>query len=197
MDTYWHERDPMVRGGGFNAKRPETNHTRDRLISHIRYGDYNSPYISLTRSYGVALAYARMAKGEAELSKENPAYVYKIELDVGNHSNSIMLIDPVKYIAQNLVEPWSTSSYQHNGSQDLVKSLVDTQCDDKLLGSVPQPPHLVPVLQRKPLPAIITDEMATLVFALRDAEILAVGFIPSDAVAEKYRIISNTSLHGT
>ncbi|SUS07829.1 hypothetical protein DF3PA_160005 [Candidatus Defluviicoccus seviourii] len=56
VGTCWHQRD--ARRDGFVARRPGQTASKDQLIKHIARGTVDTPYVSLTRSYGIALTYA-------------------------------------------------------------------------------------------------------------------------------------------
>lgn len=78
IGTYWHTHD--ARQTGFVARAPQMQSTVDRLMLHIARGTVNSPFISLTRSYGIALNYAIFFGNEVP-TRECPAYVYEIEIN--------------------------------------------------------------------------------------------------------------------
>ena len=77
IGTYWYENDPIEQG--FIAREPEMDPTTSRLMDHIARGTVNSPFISVTRSYGVAWNYA-MSSGTQDPTRDDPAYVYEIEI---------------------------------------------------------------------------------------------------------------------
>ncbi len=72
VGTYWHTHD--ARQTGFVARSPQMPFSVDRLMLHIARGTVNSPFISLTRSYGIALNYANFFGTEVP-TREYPAYV--------------------------------------------------------------------------------------------------------------------------
>ena len=91
---------------------------------HIARSTVNSPFISLTRSYGVAWRYA-MVSSERVPTAGDPAYVHEIEiqepLPPGLH-----LLDPVKEVSQMLPSPTSSGPpYQHDGLPDFLLGIVD------------------------------------------------------------------------
>lgn len=73
VDTYWHIHDP--RGTGFTPQKPGMSPSLDRLMEHIANGTVTSPFVSLTRSYSVAVDYALV--GPVSASKANPAFVWE------------------------------------------------------------------------------------------------------------------------
>ena len=163
--------------------------TTTRQMLHIARSTVNSPFISLTRSYGVAWHYA-MLSSEWVPTPEDPAYVHEIEiqepLPPGLH-----LLDPVKEVAQMLPSPISLGPpYQHDGLPDFLLGVVDPgRMENFLTQYVKQPPSS----EGTPRPANLTIELETLVRALRDAEILAQGIIPSICVKNSFDVYSEPS----
>jgi len=164
VGTYWHEKDARL--SGFTPKRPGAVHSIERLMEHIVRADVNSPYISLTRSYGVAYWYAAPF-GRVPATESNPGYIYEIEISKPLPPG-LQLLDPVKEVAMALPGPLDLISYQHDGHPDFLLKIAPP-------GGGTRPPNpLVP--------------LETLVRALRDAEILAVGNIPATYVRNRYEV---------
>ena len=101
IDTYWHRNNPVERG--FIARSPEMEPTTTRLMDHIARSTVNSPFISLTCSYGVAWHYAMSSSTRAPTSRE-PAYVHEIEIQEPL-PYGLKLLDPIKEVAQTLTLP--------------------------------------------------------------------------------------------
>ena len=166
------------------ARAPGTQPTTNQLMHHVARGTVTSPFISLTRSYAVAWHYAVFGKEEIP-SPSNPAYVYEIEINepmpVG-----LQLLDPVKEVAQRLPRPTSMSPpYQHDGLPEFLIGVVDSITMGHFLAQhSPQPP----LSEGTPRPPNLTLELETLVRALRDAEILAQGIIPSACVQNRFDV---------
>ena len=78
VGTYWHNNDARLRG--FHAWDSGKPASVNGLMHHVVRGTVVSPFISLSRSYGVALAYATLF-GRVRPTPEVPGYVYEIELD--------------------------------------------------------------------------------------------------------------------
>lgn len=156
-----------------------------KLVNHIRLTATNSPYVSLTRSYGVAEHYA-MFCGLSVPTISMPAFVYEITIpDPLPPGVNLKLIDPVKEIALHLPEPTSSFSYQHDGSPDFLLGVVDPARMASYLTAVcPQPPPH----SGTPRSPNLTPELETLLRALRDAEILAIGGIPYTYVSARYDV---------
>jgi hypothetical protein len=152
-------------------------------MQHIVHGTTYSPYVSLTRSYGVAEAYARAA-GLIAPTARKPGYIYVIELTcplpVG-----LTLLDPIFEVASRAVPPESGHVYQHDGTQDFLLGVVDPSGHGAYMSANrPVPPGSVATAQ----PAHLSIELETLVRALRDAEILAIGAIPGSNVTNRFDV---------
>ena len=77
IGTYWYLNNPVE--NGFTARSPEMTTSLTRLMFHIARSTVNSPFISITRSYGVAWHYA-MSSSMRIPTINNPAYVHEIEI---------------------------------------------------------------------------------------------------------------------
>ena len=181
VGTYWHQRDARVTG--FTPQHPGMSPSLDRLIGHISYGTVTSPYVSLTRSYGVAWSYA-MSLGHSQPAQSNPAYVYEVEIDEPLPLG-LQLLDPVQTIAAAMPSPSHRISYQHDGLPSFLLGVIDPMgMEDFLKLPPPQPPPG----GGTPRPPNLTRELEALVRALRDAEILAVGNIPAACVRHRFPV---------
>ena len=98
-----------ARKGGI-APRADRVANRDAMISHIVDGTEGSPYVSLTKSYSVALGYARIGKRLA--SEDSPGVVYEISIEEGEMGN---IVDPVAAIAGSFPPPANTRSISTMG----------------------------------------------------------------------------------
>jgi len=166
---------------GFTAHRPGADDGLHRMLHHIARGTTISPYVSLTRSYGVACAYA--LAGRSLPSIDHPAYVYEIEID--SRTRGAKLIDPIKELARKLPKPTDNMTYHHDGSPDFLLGVVSPVRHRNLL----EEPVLQPAAGfATPRPAMLRIELETLVRALRDAEILAFGLIPAKQVKNRFEV---------
>lgn len=182
INTYWYLNDPVVRG--FNARDPGGTVTTTRLMLHIARSTVNSPFISLTRSYAVAWHYAMSSSMRIPTSR-NPAYVHEIEIQEPLPSG-LHLLDPVKEVVQVLPSPESlTPPYQHDGLPDFLLGVVNPREMGHFLEQHSLQP---PSSEGTPRPPTLTIELETLVRALRDAEILAHGFIPPACVKNSFEV---------
>ena len=182
IGTYWYENDPVRQG--FIARAPGMDSTTDRLMDHIARSTVNSPFISMTRSYGVAWHYA-MSSSERVPMLSDPAYVHEIEIQVPLPPG-LNLLDPVKEVADMLPDPKSPGpSYQHDGLPDFLIGIVDPGNMGHFLTPFSLQPPGSEGTQRSPN---LTIELETLVRALRDAEILAHGAIPATCVRNSFDV---------
>ena len=188
INTYWYLSDPMEQG--FVARDPEMTPTTTRQMLHIARSTVNSPFISLTRSYAVAWHYA-MLSSERVPTPEDPAYVHEIEIQEPLPSE-LRLLDPVKEVAQMLPSPISLGPpYQHDGLPDFLLGVVDP---GRMGHFLPQYAKQPPSSEGTPRPPNLTIELETLVRALRDAEILAHGIIPTTCVKNSFDVYPEPSL---
>jgi hypothetical protein len=105
--NHWSVTDARLMG--FTPRSPGSAPSTDIIINHITQGSTNSPYISFTRSFGVALAYAQVGpNGVASLAR--PGYVYEVEISDDKHCEAI---DPIVEIAKALPRPWSSSTMEN------------------------------------------------------------------------------------
>ncbi len=179
VGTWWHVHDPRI--SGFTPQSPGVMESLDRVMTHITTGTLNSPYVSLTRSYPVALSYA--IEGRAKPTSSNPAIVWEIEL-VDPLPANIRLIDPVREVAINAPDALASVPYQHDGLPNCIIGLIDLSQLALLHTPSPMPPGANPPA---PVP-IITKQLKTLIFALRDSEILALGTLPAACIRTRHEV---------
>lgn len=180
VGTYWHKNDARLHG--FTAQSPGAQPTVDRLINHIAKGTVTTPFLSLTRSFGVACSYAAFC-GRGTATKDNPGYVYQVELDEPLPAG-LQLIDPLKSVAEDAADPLDPP-YQHDGLPDFLLGVVSpTKMGDLLKIPYLQPPPGGGT-ERTPN---LTEHFETLVRVLRDAEILACGTIPAKAIENRFLV---------
>ena len=178
--TYWAIQDARLEG--FVPRQPGMAPNSTQLMNHIRLGTTTSPYTSLSRSFGVARQYALVGtNGIAESS--NPGYVYEVELDDPLPAG-LQVLDPIQTIAEVLNSPLSTPSYHHDGDQGFVLGVIDPLNNRHLLTA----PIRTPLPGATARPANLSEHLETLLRALRDAEILAVGNIPANRVVNRYDV---------
>ena len=93
IGTYWHQHD--ARRTGFKAHYPGARSSQvSRLVQHISRGTTISPFVSLTRSYGIARDYDFL--GDELPTSLQPAYVYQIEIEEQD-GHTTKLLDPILF----------------------------------------------------------------------------------------------------
>jgi len=160
---------------GFRAQSPQLMATMDRLMNHIAQTTVTSPFVSLSRSYAIAHGYAMAGPGGIAV-QDQPGYIDEIEiaepLPLG-----LALLDLIRELAAVLPGPLDRMSYQHDGRAKVLLGMVlPKEFQHMLVSTYPQPGGT------SGSPVRVTQELVTLVRALRDAEILAVGNIPASCV---------------
>lgn len=180
VGTYWQLNDARIRG--FTPQSPGVTPTVDCLMDHVVQGTVTSPFVSLTRSYGVAFDYAKNASRKPPTAS-NPGYVYRIEVNVPPPA-ALELWDPIVYLAQYLPSPYEPP-YQHDGRMNFLLGVVaPARMRRHRAGPyVPPPPG-----GGTPRSPNLSKQLETLVRALRDAEILAVGTIPAACITHRYDV---------
>ena len=182
INTYWYLNDLIEHG--FTARAPEMTATTTRLMLHIARSTVNSPFISITRSYGVAWHYA-MSSSMRIPTPSDPAYVHEIEIQEPLPLG-LKLLDPVKQVVQALPSPESLGPpYQHDGLPDFLLGVVNPRRMGDFLEQYSLQP---PASEGTPRQPNLTIELETLVRALRDAEILAHGIIPATCVKNSFEV---------
>jgi hypothetical protein len=182
IGTHWHKNDARV--SGFTATKPHMPHTVDLLMSHVVYGTTDTPYVSLTSSYGIAKEYAINYSPPGKLSQNNPAYVYRIDIPQ-EINNLFILYDPINEIANANQNLPCNPNYHHDGGGYFLLGVIDpVKNSAELKKSASQPPPEWGT-QRPPN---LTNHLETMVRALRDAEILAFGTIPKEWITARYKV---------
>ena len=147
-----------------------------RIIAHVSRGLTQSPYVSLSRSYAVALHYA-LETGTSQPTVHAPGYVYELEINGGSN---VQLIDPVQEIAAAAPGPLAAVGYQHDGHPTVLLGVVSPLLAFFLHIPVKQPG--VPTGVRL---ANVSPFIWGLAAALRDSEVLAIGNIPRACVIRR------------
>jgi hypothetical protein len=86
--SYWHVHDPFHLG--FTPYAAGQTPSTGRLIQHIARASVTSPYISFTRSYGIARAYAVVGPG-GYATTSIPGYVYEVDI---SDDKACRVVDP-------------------------------------------------------------------------------------------------------
>ncbi len=183
VGTFLHKHD--LRITGIVPAGPSVSLSLAAVMQHVTAGAFGSPCISVTRSYAVAEDYARNASHNPP-TPAAPAYVYLIDIPSPLPAG-VTICDPVELVAQGISNPLTSPSYHHNGNQSFLLAVAGSRAHAAFLTSPPVTPPGLP--GSVPSPPILTAELKTMVFALRDAEALVVGNLPRVWVIDRYDII--------
>jgi hypothetical protein len=167
---------------GFAPHFPGQTASVSRLIHHITRATTMSPYISFSHSYGVALSYAVVGPG-GFATPEVPGYVYEVEI---SDDKECGVLDPVKEIARSLPHPWLEPNYRHDGEPTFLLGVVDPVNMRASLQAHCLFPPLSIGTSRTPH---LSEQLEGMVRALRDAEILVRGKVPSGLVKCRYEVV--------
>ena len=153
-----------------------------RLVQHIARGTTISPFVSLTRSYGIACGYA--LSGEELPTAAQPAYVYQVEIEERD-GHETKLLDPVATIARQLQSPYEWKSYHHDGESSFLLGVVDP---DRHAAELKRDALFPPGDRPTPRAPQLHAELEAMVRALRDAEVLAVSGIAKRQVLQRWEV---------
>jgi hypothetical protein len=179
IGSYHHGID--LRTTGISPRNPGGHYGPTDVMHHIARGTTTSPCISLTKSYGVAEDYARNAS-RAPPTATNPAYVYEIDIP-DPAPPGILVVDPIFIVASQNQNPLGSLSYHHDGNQDFLLGVVNRAAAPPAAARFP--PGMGGGLPRTPN---LTLPLETMVYVLRDAEVLVVGNLPQRCVLNRYEI---------
>ena len=177
VGTYWHENDARLTG--FTPQWPGAGRGVTRILHHVARGSTVSPYVSLSRSYGIARDYALAGPKLPTFSQ--PAFVYEIQVDSGDGYGA-QLVDPVAEIARDLGPPDDPRSYHHDGDMKFLLGIVDSRGNE---GHLNQSVQFPPPGQGTPRQPLLHIELEAMVRALRDADVLAFGTIAAAQVRRR------------
>jgi hypothetical protein len=176
VGTHHHPTD--LRLSGIAPANPGGVHSPPNVEKHIAHGSKTTPYVSLTKSYGVARDYA-MNGGFHAPTLAVPAYVYEFLVP-----DNVSTIDPVAYIASHYTNPLVSPSYHHDGDQQFLGFVAYPTSYPTSPGPAPRPPGAAPATSTP----MLHIQLEAIVFALRDAEVLVNGNIPTSWFNHRYDI---------
>lgn len=153
------------------------------LVHHIARGTTISPFISMTRSFGIACGYA--LNGRRAVSSAQPGYVYQIVIEE-NDGHQTKLLDPIVEIASQLQSPYEWKSYHHDGEGSFLLGVVDPLGHCAALRT---PARFPPGQTPTPRAPQLHTELEAMVRSLRDAEVLAEGSIAKQQVVARWKVV--------
>jgi hypothetical protein len=179
--TFHHSHD--LRLIGLAPRHPGGAPGLSSIISHIRRGPAVgvSPYISLTRSYGIAADYAHSARFHPSLAL---GHVYVIEI-TDPPPAGVVLLDPVGEIALAHRNPATQHSYHHDGDKNFLLGIVDgVTMRHHLTSYVKEPPGSGATVRFPRL----SDALEAMVRGLRDAEVIVLGNLPASCFIQRFDV---------
>ncbi len=180
VSTYWHKYDARIRG--FSPVEPlSTKSTVDRVMNHITESITHSPFISFTKSFGIAREYATRKIA----SPTKPGFVYEIDLP-DPLPKSVEIIFPIKMMICNELNRTLDVDYHYEGDSRLLIGIIDPRNYRNLLNLQRKLPFDGP--ERLGSVVTTTKKLKTIVFCLRDAEVLVKGEIPKEWVFKRYEV---------
>lgn len=144
------------------------------MVRHILKMTRVSPFVSLTKSYEIAHDYAVVAAAAAT-PPQTVAYVYELNLS----DKDVEIFDPILEIVKEYSLLTMPSTYHHDGGTDFVKGLVSD--DISIIGKSKKLPGNV-----LGSPAVLTDELRAISYALRDAELLVKDSVPGRFIVAQH-----------
>jgi len=182
--THWWTNDAQTASGFVVGHAPRNVNA---IIRHIVNYSWPSPYSSFSASFAAASAYALVGPlGPA--APDRPGWVYEIDVALAIDLGA-KFIDPAREIL--LDNPYvgapGTIPTFHNGGQDLILGIADPAVHRKVLVNPPRQPG--PRGHARPTgPPIVHNELRAVIFALRDAEVLAISDVPAACITARYPV---------
>src|SRR5689334_12591960 len=96
IGSFWHNKNAQL--AGFAPHSPGAMPSNSSLMSHIALASIQSPYVSFSRSFGIARAYALVGPG-GMARPGAPGFVYEIEI---SDDSICRVLDPVVEIGKHL-----------------------------------------------------------------------------------------------
>lgn len=170
---------------GIASQSPNLSYGHAAMIDHIA-GNTDSPFISVTRSYGIAYNYA-IDFSRAVPTATDPAFIVAIDVDYPTaRRHGLAFMDPVAEIAKIVNDPLAVGSYQHDGEMNFILGVANPS---KMSAFRTKPTVHPPGNTTPPAPARLSPELQAIVRALRDAEIVVHGgTIPPSCIARVYNV---------
>jgi hypothetical protein len=182
--THWWVTDAQTADGFVVGHAPRNVNA---IIRHIVNYSWPSPYSSFSASFAAAAAYALVGP-HGKATREDPGWVYEIDVALARE-RGVQFLDPAREIlAHNpAIGSPGTIATLHNGGQDLILGVADPVVHRRVLVTPPRQPG--PARHVRPGgPPVVHDELRAVIFALRDAEVLATTAIPAACITARYPV---------
>lgn len=184
--THWFVTDPRT-GGFVVAPAPAGPNA---IVRHIVNYSWPSCYTSFSASYAAACEYALSGPAGAA-SLTNPGYVYEIDVQVALAAG-VHFVDPVHMIlGANPALGVAALPTHHDGGADLIRGIADPLQAAILMMSPRRPTN--PAVPAGPGSGavgapVVQSQLRAVVFALRDAEVLADTNVGAGCVTQRYLV---------
>ena len=181
--THWWATDAQTAGGFVVGHAPRNVNA---ILRHIVNYSWPSPYSSFSASYAAAAAYA-LAGPDGPATPERPGWVYEIDVALAIELGARFLDPAREILGQNPVigAPGTIPTF-HDGGQDLILGIADPS-RRRVLVTPPRQPG--PVRHVRPGgPPAVHHELRAVIFALRDAEVLATTDVPAACITARYPV---------
>ena len=156
------------------------------IIRHVVNYSWPSPYSSFSASFAAAAAYALVGPS-GKATPDRPGWVYEIDVALALELGA-QFADPAREIlAQNpaIGGPGTIPTF-HDGGQDLILGVADP-AHRKVLVTPPRQPGPARHV-RAGGPPVVHNELRAVIFALRDAEVLAITHVPAACITARYPV---------
>jgi hypothetical protein len=180
LGSHWHLNDARL--SGFTAINVANSHSGAAIINHIVHGTSNSPYVSITKSWMMALQYARQSRLPDVAATANlPAYIYEIDFT----DTTVSLYDAIVEIGKTLPTPHLQIGYAHNGDSRLIAAILNGKLANYLKrAKLTGPPNN----NNAAVAPVVSDELRALLLTLRDAEVLVLHAIPRNYITIRHNV---------
>lgn len=168
--THWWQNNPQQHGG-FRSAPSARGMSPGAAVLHVTAYSHPSPFVSLTASFAVAREYA-LSGPAGVATRARPGFVYVVD----TARASVRLRDPIRLIAgaqPSLATVTTCLATHHDGGSDLILGVASPRLHGPVLTT---PPRRIRGGRNAPQ---VTQEFQALVFALRDAEVLAQSVAPA------------------
>lgn len=186
--THWFVTDPRTAGGFLVASVPAGVNA---VVRHIVNYSWPSCYSSFTASFAAACEYARSGPAGAATAA-NPGYVYEIDAQLALAAG-VQFVDPAQVIlaANPALGVAGFVPTHHDGGADLIRGIADP-LQAAILTTAPRRPTN-PAVAAGPAvrtggPPVVHPHLRAVIFALRDAEVLAATNVGAGCITQRYLV---------
>lgn len=182
--THWSATDAQTASGFVVGHAPRNVNA---IVRHIVNYSWPSPYSSFSASFAAAAAYALVGP-TGKATRADPGWVYEIDVALAIELGA-RFVDPAREILVRnpYVGAPGTIATFHDGGQDLILGIADPVLHRRVLLTPPRQPG-PPGQPRRLGPPVVHNELRAVIFALRDAEVLATTDVPAACITARYPV---------